>query len=214
MGWMTHYKPLREHSMTLTMKLFAVAVLAAGLLVMVPGTAGAADPPAPAVKDSRPVFRSKNLTFTTAVDPKEARPGDIVTFKVTAKLKPGFHVYKYGKDQGAGPINTTFDFFDTAGLKLEGDWTASKEPEKHKDPAFGGAEVEYHQDEVTWSIAVKIPAGTSPGKKMLRCQARYQVCDAKQCSIPGQWTLPDAELTVLPRERRCSQTRGGRRRIG
>ena len=24
------------------------------------------------------------------------------------------------------------------------------------------------------------------------------VCDAKSCSIPGQWTLPDVELTVLP----------------
>ncbi len=184
--------------MTLRMKLFAVAAFAAGLSMMVTSPLRAADPPAPAVKDSRLAFRSKSLTFTTAVDPREARPGDTVTFKVTAKLKPGFHVYKYGKEQGAGPINTTFDFFDTAGLKVEGDWTASKEPEKHKDPNFADVDmVEYHEDEVTWSTRVKIPADTSPGKKVLRCQARYQVCDAKQCSIPGQWTLPDAELTVL-----------------
>ena len=137
--------------------------------------------------------------LTTSVEPVEAKPGETVTFKVTAKLDPGFHIYKYSKTNGPGPVSTSFDFFDTAGLKVEGDWVASREPEKHKDPNFAEVDVvEYHEDEVTWSIKVKIPDGTAPGKKTLRCQARYQVCDAKLCSIPGQWTLPEAVLTVLP----------------
>ncbi len=50
---------------------------------------------------------------------------------------------------------------------------------------------------MTWSIKVKIPAGTKPGKKTLRCQAGYMICSDQNCSIPGQWTLPDAELTVI-----------------
>ena len=58
--------------------------------------------------------------------------------------------------------------------------------------------MEYHENEVTWSIKLKVPGGAEPGKKVLRCQAKYQVCDDKSCSFPGQWTLPDAELTVLP----------------
>ena len=157
-----------------------------------------ADQPGPAKKDSPRALKSKFAVFTPSVEPAEARPGETVTYKVTAKLDPGFHVYKYGKEQGAGPTNTSFDFFDTAGLKIDGDWTASQEPEKHKDPNFDELDlVEYHEDEVTWSIKLKIPNGTEPGKKVLRCQAAYQVCDAKQCSIPGRWTLPDVELTVL-----------------
>jgi thiol:disulfide interchange protein DsbD len=163
------------------------------------GISQAADPPAPAKKDSPRAFKSKNVVFTTSVEPAEARPGETVKLNVTVKLQPGFHVYKYSKEDGPGPTSTSFDFFDPAGLTIDGDWSASKEPERHKDDNFAELDsVEYYEDEVTWSIKVKVPAGTEPGKKVLRCQARYQVCDAKSCSIPGQWTLPDAALKVLP----------------
>ena len=93
--------------------------------------------------------------------PSQAKPCETVTFEVTAKLDPGFHIYKYSasKENGPGPANTTFDFFDTAMLEIEGNWTASKQPEKHKDPNFADVDfVEYHQGEVTWSIQLKVPA--------------------------------------------------------
>src|SRR5262249_17906201 len=54
------------------------------------------------------------------------------------------------------------------------------------------------EDEVTWSIPLLVPAGTEPGKKTLRCQAGYQICDAQTCKFPGRWTLPEVALTVLP----------------
>ena len=160
-----------------------------------------ADPPQPAKKDTRLAFKPKDAVLTTAVEPAEARPGETVTYKVTAKLDPGSHIYNYSKTKkrDAGPVKTTFDFFDPGGLKIEGDWTPSREPEKHKDPNFSDVDsVEYHENEVTWSIKLKIPGDAAPGKKVLRCQAGYMVCDEKHCSIPGQWTLPEAVLTVLP----------------
>jgi thiol:disulfide interchange protein DsbD len=161
-------------------------------------SASAADPPQPAKKDSNPRIKSKNATLTTSVEPEQAKPGDLVTFKVTAKLDPGYHIYKYAQKEGPGPTATSFDFFNTAGLKTEGDWVASREPEMHKDPNFAELDVvEYHEDEVTWSIKLRVPDGTEPGKKSLLCQARYQICDAKTCTIPGQWTLPEAVLTVV-----------------
>ena len=121
-----------------------------------------------------------------------------MTFKVTAKLDAGFHIYKYSKEQGGGPVPTSFDFFGRAGLEVEGEWTASREAEKHKDPNFPDVDsVEYYEDEVTWSIKLKVPAAAAAGKKSLRCQARYMICDAKTCSIPGRWTLPDVEFTVV-----------------
>jgi thiol:disulfide interchange protein len=158
----------------------------------------AADAPKPAKKDSRLGIKPKTAELTASVTPAEAKPGDTVTFHVTAKLDPGYHIYKYSNEEGgSGPVNTTFDFFDTAGLKIEGDWAPSKPPERHKDPNFADVDfVEYFEGEVTWSIKLRVPAGIAPGKKTLRCQAGYMVCDASHCSIPGRWTLPDAVLTI------------------
>ncbi len=171
----------------------------------------AADPPKPAKKDSRLAIKPTTAELTTSVSPAQAKAGETVTFQVIAKLDPGYHIYKQSKKQESGPINTTFDFFDTAGLKIEGDWTASKPPERHKDPNFADVEfVEYYEDEVTWSIKLRVPAGMEAGKKALRCQAGYMVCDAKHCSIPGQWTLPDAVLTITAGEAQLAPARANR----
>ncbi len=140
--------------------------------------------------------------ITTSVEPSEAKPGETVAYKVTVKLDPGFHIYKQVEKPlppGAGPVYTTFDFFDTAGLKVEGEWSASKEAVKHKEAVWPNLPfVEYYEDEVVWSLKLKVPDGIEPGKKTLRSQAGYMICNDKSCSPPGQWTVPDAELMVLP----------------
>jgi thiol:disulfide interchange protein len=179
-------------------RLVAMVAALAALVMQGSGPVFADGPPKPATKDSPRVMKSHNLEMTAAVEPAEAKAGDTVTFKVKAKLDPGYHVYKYSTEKASGPSYTTFDFFDTAGAKVEGTWTPARAPIKHKDPNFADLPfVEYYEDEVTWSIPLRIPAGTEPGKKVLRCQAHYQVCNDKTCSFPGQWTIPDVELTVL-----------------
>ncbi len=177
-------------------------VLIAGPLLLVERSQAAdSQGPAPKKKDSRARFQSKNAKLTTSVEPAEAHPGGTVAFKVTAKVDPGFHIYKYSRDAakpGAGPLPTTFDLFDTGGLMPEGDWTASREPIRHPEPAFPDIPfVEYYEDEVSWSIHLKVPPGAEPGKKILRVQAGYMVCNASSCSMAGQWTLPETTLTVL-----------------
>ncbi len=119
---------------------------------------------------------------------------------MTAKLKPGFHIYQYSKEENeVGPKNTHFDLFDTAGLVVEGDWTAARAPIKKKEPAFPELEqVAFYADEIAWSVTLKVPPDAAPGKKALRCQASYQICNDQSCSFPGRWTLPDAVLTILP----------------
>jgi thiol:disulfide interchange protein DsbD len=186
---------------TVPQRLLTVVAFLIGLAVLA-GDVGAADPPKPTKKDTFAGLKPKNAVLTTSVEPAEARPGDTVTFHVTAKLDPGTHIYHHAVKQGSGPINTTFDFFDPAGLTVEGDWAPSHEAEKHKDPNFPELEfVRYYEKEVTWSIKLKVPATAVPGKKALRCQARYMVCNEKNCSVPGQWTLPAAELTILEAEK-------------
>ena len=62
----------------------------------------------PAKKDSTNFLRPKEVTLSAAVEPAEARPGDTVTYRLTAKVKPPYHIYTYAREQPAeGPRNTT-----------------------------------------------------------------------------------------------------------
>ena len=155
--------------------------------------------PKPAKKDSNAKFKPKDVTLTTAIDPATAHPGDLVRFKVTAKVNAPWHIYKYSKTQpDSGPRLTSFDLFDPAGLKPEGEWTPSAPPIQKKDPAFADLPfLEFHEDEVTWSLPLRVPADAAPGVKSLQVQAGYMIC-AQSCSIPGQWTLPAATVTIEP----------------
>ena len=151
------------------------------------GRVRAADePPKPAQKDSSTRAKPKEASLSLAVEPAEARPGETVSLKVTAKLKPGWHIYTQAKtQQGDGPRKTIFDLFDTASLEVAGDWKASRKPESKSEPAFDNQVFEYFEDEVTWSIPLKIPAGTPAGKKEIRCQASFQICNAQKLQLSG-----------------------------
>jgi thiol:disulfide interchange protein DsbD len=155
--------------------------------------------PAPTKKDSSARIRPKGVTVIPSVEPSEARPGETVTYKVKASLEPGLHIYAVAREgeKREGPIPTTFDFFDPAGLKLGAAWKSDHAPEARPEPAFNNQIVEFFEDEVTWSIPLTAPADAAPGKRTLRCQAGYQVCNDRSCFPPGQWTLPDVTLTVL-----------------
>ena len=98
------------------------------------------------------------------------------------------------------PGNTQFDFFDTAGLKVAGDWTASRPPTRKKEEAFPNLPfVEFYEDEVTWSVPLQVPPGTAPGPEDPAVPGPLpDLRRRRRCSIPGQWTLPEATLTVGP----------------
>ena len=160
------------HLRNLTRLFLAMSAAFLAISLTIPGMAVADDTAKPAKKDSPAGVKSKQALLTTSVEPAQATPGDSVTFKVTAKVNPGFHIYKYSAVKGPGPVTTSFDFFDRGGLELEGSWKASREPEKHKDPNFPEVDsVEYYEGEVTWSIKLKLPASTVAGKKTLHSGA-------------------------------------------
>jgi thiol:disulfide interchange protein DsbD len=180
-----------------------LALVAAALFGLTPCSAPAADPPQPARKDSSPRIRPREATLTPEIVPAEAKAGAKVTYQVRVKLEPGWHIYTYAKqpreDGPPRPSFTTFDLFDTGGLKVAGDWMPSKPPIQHPEPAFPDFKfIEYYEDEVTWSIKLQVPPGTPPGPVKLRCQAGFQICNDLVCKPPGQWTLADASLTIVP----------------
>ncbi len=186
----------RKPSPFTVVTVLAAAALCAAIFAARPGSA---ETPRPVKKDSSARTRPKDVELTPSVAPIQARPGDTVAYKVTATLKPGWHIYTYAREQkGEGPRNTRFDLFDAGGLAVAGDWTASREPIRKKEPAFPDLDtVAFFEDEVTWTLSLKVPADAAPGKKTIRCQASYQICDAKSCSFPGYWTLPEVAVTVV-----------------
>ena len=137
-------------------------------------------------------MRPKGVTLTPSVEPAEAHPGESAVYKVTARLEPGLHIYAVAKedDSQPGPIPTTFDFFDPGGLKVSGEWKPDHAAEARPEPAFDNQIIEFFENEVTWSTTLSIPADAAPGKRTLRCQAGYQVCNDRSCFPPGAGPLP------------------------
>ncbi|MEO6807881.1 MAG: protein-disulfide reductase DsbD domain-containing protein [Isosphaeraceae bacterium] len=154
---------------------------------------------APKKKDSPAGLKPKEVVLSASVTPARAAPGATVTYQVTAKVAPPWHVYTYAKELASeGPRNTQFDVFDQAGLTAVGDWKASRPPITRKEPAFPDLEsVSYFEDEVTWSLALKVPANAQGGQKTLRNQIYFQICNEQSCKPPIRSTVPDVTLTIV-----------------
>lgn len=157
----------------------------------------------PKKPDSKKERQPIAAVFTTEVEPTEAKPGETVTYKIQVRLDEHWHIYKYSEKQAdSGPRLTMIDFFDDGGLGVEGGWKSTAPPLKEKDEAFPEIEfLEFYNDAAEWTIKLKVPADAKPGKRVLRSQVFYQICKSGAggtCSIPGGWTIPDAELTILP----------------
>ena len=155
--------------------------------------------PQPQQKETNKRFQPSEAVFSTEVVPAEAQPGQTVQFRVQAKLAPTWHIFAYtAKQLDDGPRATEFDLFNPGGLTVAGEWTAEPPPTRSKDPNFPEVEfVEYHEDQVVWSIPLTIPADAQPGERSIQVQAYYQLCDPSTCSRPGRWNLEPASLTIL-----------------
>jgi hypothetical protein len=64
-------------------------------------------------------------------------------------------------------------------------------------PAFPDQQtVEFYEEEVTWSIRLKVPQSMKAGERPLKCQANYMIMTDKAVTLPGRWTLPEVRVKV------------------
>ncbi|WP_145269951.1 protein-disulfide reductase DsbD family protein [Tautonia plasticadhaerens] len=170
----------------------ALAGLASPLLV------APQDEARPQRKDSPPILQPKEATFTTSIEPAEAKPGDSVNYNVSVKLAPTWHIYAYAESipEGVAAVPTRFDAFGLDGLEKAGEWAASREPHEPEEVS-GVLAYKYYEDEVTWTLPLKVPADAGGGERSVRTQIQFQICDPKSCKPPTRVTLPAAMLTVL-----------------
>jgi len=105
---------------------------------------------------------------------------------VTAKIKPGWHIYSITQPPG-GPITTTINLAPSEAYRLTGDFQAATLPETKVEPRFGGLEVEKHHGEVTWYAPIELVAGVDPAALTIEGAIRAQSCDDNSCVAPQRF---------------------------
>jgi thiol:disulfide interchange protein DsbD len=150
-------------------------------------------PPEP-VKESLETRKLAELiSLELRVEPKEARPGEVVRAIISGKLKDGYHTYPINK-LAPGQISTTKLIY--AGDKaLQPLWPIEEsEPEFHRDV---DDEVRLVQaDKVSWVQDFYIAPRTSPGTRTIKIQPIVMVCNKGGCFGPGKYRLLTATLEV------------------
>ena len=156
----------------------------------------------PLRKDTFQKARPWQARVTPNAIPKKVSPGETFTYNIKFNLDDGWRIFSTAPEPAPkdGPIFTSFDFFDPAGFEVVGGWQASRPPSLARPSSISSqwATVESYEEEVTWTIRLKVPRDMQPGEKTLRCQARYQLMSADAVKAPGQWTLADVTVRVVP----------------
>ena len=177
-------------------RIFPIAALV-GLAVAMPAVAGDAEPKH---QDTRETLKPREVTLSAVIEPAEAEPGSTVTYKVTARIEDGWHVYAYKPEQSdEGPRATQFDLFDPDGLEVGESWEPEEAPTSEPEPAFPNLDtVEFHEETVTWSIPLTVPADAKSGTASVRSQIYFQICNDESCKPPSYCTVPAAEVRIVP----------------
>ncbi len=141
------------------------------------------------------VFKTRNAHITGASNKTAIVPGENLEVSFTAKIKPGWHVYKQEefKREGTIPQPTIIAFTRTAGWKISPP-EVSKQPEKADSGLADEPVYFFHEDEVTWSITVTSDSEAEPGRYQLEGYFLFQACSDENCDPP---TLLDFSFPVV-----------------
>ncbi len=129
------------------------------------------------------------LRFEASVEPKEARPGQVVRLTIKGTPKPGYHTYpftQYSEDPAQRPDGLDELTFDPApGLKPLPPLTESA-PEFVAEKA-GGVLLEFNKPFTAEQDVLVLPDAPA-GEKTLSLTIKFLVCDENRC-VPGRRTL-------------------------
>jgi thiol:disulfide interchange protein DsbD len=123
---------------------------------------------------------------------------------VTAKMKPGWHIYSITQAPG-GPVASKIALKPSNDYRLMGEFQPSPPPEKKAAPEFGGLIVESHYDTVVWSAPIELSPSIDPGQLRIEGSVRFQPCQGGGCLMPqtanfsaaqGPGAAPAAATTV------------------
>ncbi len=133
---------------------------------------------------ARPVLAApaQRATFTAAVSPATARPGEIVTVTVTATIQPSWYIYSAVPVPPPGPVPTTLTI--KAGALDPVGKTTESAPKRKNDVAFQ-KEVGYHEGTATFTQRLVVPSDAVPTAKLpVRITVGFMACNENVCLPP------------------------------
>lgn len=139
----------------------------------------------PELQDCGQVFKAGSLPkpkFTTTLTPASAKPGDMVTLSIHAKLPDHYYIYATtGLFDGRTRINA-----EPSGLEaVDEDFVADREPQSVIEPLFDNAEILKFYDRVTWKRRYRIKADANPEKVSVTGELSGQYCSEGTDEVPG-----------------------------
>ena len=121
--------------------------------------------------------------WSLSLEHPSAAPGSSVLARLTAKIEPSWHMYSLSTP--TGPIPTTLRLVDNPAV--DGYQIYQPKPTVAFDPSFK-VNTETFADEATFLVVIALRKDVAAGPVELAVQARYQVCDERQCLLPVRKT--------------------------
>ncbi len=137
--------------------------------------------------------------WSARVEPSDVRAGEQARLLLTARIKPGWHIYKLF--QTGGPLATEIALEQNPFVSPSGDPQQPPYSEKF-DKGFE-TQIGYFEGEVTFGLPVKVSKdakGTISGT----AAARWQACDKSGCANPTTTKIP-FEFKVAPGKPRADR---------
>ncbi|MEO8493973.1 MAG: cytochrome c biogenesis protein CcdA [Planctomycetota bacterium] len=131
-------------------------------------------------------FRTEtsHLTLRGTIDLTSAQPGSSVTLTLTAEPTETWHVYAYAeRDPKLIAKPTLIAITEPSGWPTSA-VTASVKPIEYKTGLEEEPLAHFHEQPVTWSIEIAIPADTLPGPHTIAGLIGYQTCTLTDCDKP------------------------------
>ncbi|MEI9975561.1 MAG: protein-disulfide reductase DsbD domain-containing protein [Ignavibacteriota bacterium] len=113
---------------------------------------------------------------------KPVKAGARFAVKLTASIQTGWHIYSM-KPLDDGPIPTRIWLAEGQPFRLSGP-VKGDEPQTLQDPTLH-MDVELYEGSASFSLPVKVAAGTAPGPQKLVVNAQSQSCNNSQCLPPA-----------------------------
>ncbi len=111
-------------------------------------------------------------------EPSAAAPGSTVLFKLTAKVRDGYHIYGLTQPVGAVPEPTRIEFSEHGILAVDGKFGESKAKVK-VDNDIGN--YNYHEGEVIFEHLVSVPESADDGSIDVMGKITYMTCTWEAC---------------------------------
>ena len=112
--------------------------------------------------------------WTLTLSPANAKPGDKVTVKISAKLKDGFHTFAIDQDKKNYGLPTVIDVRSMSGLKALGKgFVPDREVELHTEL---GKVQRIHHGEVSWSRDFEVLEDAATDGYGLAGELSFQTC--------------------------------------